>query len=286
MTQSPTLIYLALESWFSSTRLPKFLRAAGFNTIALCPPGSLLAQSRHLDDRILAPLDAIPGALDAAHATYRPTLIVPADEAAIQLLHRLARTLDEAAPLRRTIARSLGELACRGETLSKQQINGHAARAGIRVPRQAVCGTPDQALAFCRAAGYPIVLKKDDTYGGFGVRLCRDERAVLVNWHWLQAEDRRGRIAARVAGTIASYIPPLRQHLSARPGRTLIAQSFVSGQLAFRSFVADRGDLLAGITAVAEAVDPPPFGASSVVRFGEHAVSSRATRDLVRALGL
>lgn len=284
---APTLLYVASESWFSSTRLLPFLRDAGFVTVAVCVPDSLVAASRHVDARIVVPAAGMATAVREAHARHGATLVVPADEAAMTLLHRLAADRSpEGAPLAATLARSLGAIAARPDALGKRAINGRAAALGIPVPSQLVTAWPHEARAFARRVGYPVVLKKDNTYGGIGVRRCDGDADLLGGWLWLQARSRIGRGAARAIGLAGRGLAgPLIGRLG-QAATPLIAQPFLSGPLAFRSFVADQGRVLAGLTGVAETVDPPPFGASSVVRFVDHPGIEQATASLVADLGL
>jgi glutathione synthase/RimK-type ligase-like ATP-grasp enzyme len=183
------------------------------------------------------------------------------------------------------IVRSMGAPARDGSG-SKQRVNEIAAALGIRVPRQAVVDTPGGACAFSRTVGYPIMLKKENTFGGMGVTRCGDDRETLIAWYRLRAQARWQRGVARFGGGPAQAIAPLRRWLMDRPAAPLIAQQFIPGRLGFRSFVADRGRVLAGITAIAEEHNPAPFGASSVVRFIDHPEVERATAALARALDL
>lgn len=283
----PTLLYVALENWFSSTRLLPFLREAGFRTVAVCTPHSLVRLSRHLEDRVVAPASEMADAVRNAHDRHAPALVVPADEAAMTLLHGLAADGSPAgAALAATLARSLGAVAARPGALAKRAINGRAAALGIAAPSQVVTTRAGEALGFARRTGYPIVLKKDNTYGGVGVRRCGGDADLLANWLWLQARSRPGRAAARATGLVAGALAGPLVRLLGEAATPLIAQPFLSGALAFRSFVADRGRVLAGLTGIAQTVDPPPFGASSVVRFVDHAGIERATAALVADLAL
>ncbi|MBI3515433.1 MAG: hypothetical protein HY060_15440 [Proteobacteria bacterium] len=287
MPDAPALIYVALEAWFSSARLPRFLRGAGFKVVALCTSASPLVRAHGIDVLTVIDPKRVAGALDTAIAAHAPTWIVPADEQAVAALHRLARgDADASSALVAVLRRSLGVPAAFGHAVSKREINRTAARLGIRVPRQAVAETAAAARAFALDVGYPIVLKKEQTFGGKGVMHCRDDGALLTGWYRLQARHRAARVMARLGGGVAQAIRPLRRALSARRGAPLIAQSFITGQLAFHTLVADRGRVLGGISAVAEAVHPPPFGASTVVRVVEHPAMAQAAVALAQALGL
>ena len=46
---APSVVYLALNDWFSSARLPRHLSRAGFRLIAICTQASPLRQVRHFE---------------------------------------------------------------------------------------------------------------------------------------------------------------------------------------------------------------------------------------------
>jgi hypothetical protein len=280
----PSVLVVALEAWFSSARMPGALHDAGFRTIVLCTPASPLRRARGIDALIEIERGEVAAALAAANARRRPAWIVPADEQALYALHRLARGAD--AELTAAIRRSLGVPACDGETVTKRRVNEAAAALGITVPRQAVAETPAAAFAFARVVGYPVVLKKEHTFGGMGVLACRDDAALLTAWYRLQASRRLGRLLARAGGGVAHALAPLRRRLADRLGAALLVQPLIAGKPAFHAFVAQRGAVLAGMSAIAEANHPAPFGASSVVRFVDHPAMAQAAAALSAALGL
>lgn len=287
MTDNPTLVYLALEDWFSSTRLPRGLTTAGCKVVVVCTPASPLIHANGIERSVAVGPESVGAALEAVCDHHRAALIVPADEAAVAALQRLARGEGEvvAPDLVALIERSIGVPARDGST-SKQRVNEIAGALGIAVPRQAVVDTVAGACAFAQTVGYPIMLKKEATFGGMGVMGSASDRETLIAWYRLNAQTRWQRGVARVGGGPAYALAPLRRALMERTGAPLIAQQFIAGRLGFRSFVADRGRVLAGLTALAEEHNPAPFGASSVVRFIEHPEIARATETLVRALDL
>jgi len=287
----PTLIYLALNDWFSSTRLPRYLSRAGFRLVAICTPASPLLQVRHFEHRaVIAPED-LTSTLEEVTKRFQPKLIVSADEGAIYAVHALQQQCATApatisTALRELVRRSLGNPEQQHHMLRKQRINEIAGGLGIAVPRQRAITLPREADAFAREVGYPIVLKKENTHGGMGVLLCRNAAETVTNVFRLRAIGipRRG-IAKYGVGTLA-HIAPLRSLLGAWRGQPLIAQEYVQGTPAFRTFVAREGRVLAGHSAVAERVNPAPFGSSTVVRFVDNPNMARAVAALAEAVGI
>lgn len=286
MSDSPALIYLALSDWFSSARLPKYLNRAGFNLIGICTAASPLTQVRHFHHRQVIGPGALRTTLEALTKRFQPELIIPADEGALHGALAIQRSCQEipgslSVELCRLLARSFG-----GTATSKQRINEIAADLGIHVPKQRVISKATEAEAFAREVGYPIVLKKENTHGGMGVLLCRNGSEIVTNFFRLQASSRFRRSVAKFGISSAARVPSFRAAISAWSGSTLIAQQYVLGRPAFRTFVANEGRELAGMVAVAERVNPTPFGASTVVSFIENADIARATKMLIRKLGI
>jgi predicted ATP-grasp superfamily ATP-dependent carboligase len=71
--------------------------------------------------------------------------------------------------------------------MSKRRVNEIAGALGIPVPRQAAITSAAEAEACAAAIGYPIVLKKENTYDGMGVLLCRNAAEAVINVFRLRA---------------------------------------------------------------------------------------------------
>src|SRR5689334_11723184 len=111
---APVLVYVALQDWFSSVRLPRRLREAGFRVVVLCTPESPLRFANSPDDCIVVAARDAAAALDAAYARHRPWLIVPADEAAVHALNHMARGAGVSADLAGALVAWGGRPACDG----------------------------------------------------------------------------------------------------------------------------------------------------------------------------
>lgn len=291
MTTPAPLLYVALDSWFSSARLPKYLSQTGFRLIGICAPASPLMQVRHFEHRIVIAAEDLRTALESATKRFQPALIISADEAAIQRIQALGRQARDfpatiSADLSQLLMRSLSKPAQLDNLMSKRRINEIAGALGIPVPRQAAITSAAEAEAFASIVGYPIVLKKEKTHGGMGVLLCRNAAEVVTNVFRLRASGQVRRGIAKLGIGTAAQVAPLRSALAAWPGSLLIAQEYIWGCLAFRTIVANDGRELAGFANVAERVSPPPFGSSSVVRSVDSPNMARATAMLTEELGL
>ena len=90
----PRILLTAITDWFGAARLPQALRQAGFEVGLVADPEGLLAQSAHIDYRYQIKAEQIRlgriGPMLKAIEDFNPRLVVPCDEAAVNLLENLA----------------------------------------------------------------------------------------------------------------------------------------------------------------------------------------------------
>ena len=118
------------------------------------------------------------------------------------------------------------------------------------------------------------MLKRENTCGGTGVTLVADEEALDAAFG---AADRRAR-AKRALRRLFGFRP-------ADAGAALTLQAHVGGALAMRTVACDAGRVLGGVSFVAERLDPPVTGSSTVLRYLDHPEMDAAARRVVQALG-
>ncbi|HLZ66620.1 MAG TPA: ATP-grasp domain-containing protein [Aliidongia sp.] len=271
---------LALDSWVSSARLAEALRASGLRIGAFCEAGSPLAATRHVDRLNAIDETGLRAALEQFCAEHRPVAVVPCDERAVRALHELFADNSTSTELRQTIRRSLGDPQGYAVATSKWSTHALATRLGLRVPAQRQIASIDEALAFASACGYPVILKREGTYGGAGCRVCRSEGDILSGYRGLLASGR----LQKLKGRAQAWMGWLRDS-SERSSEPLIIQRFHEGQTAFSAAVARDGVMLKGLATTAERVHPQPTGASTVVRLRETPDLVEITAALVRELG-
>ena len=190
----PKVLILSLADWFGSARLPYALREAGFEVGVAAEPGTLIAQSRSIDRffpisvaRVrIGMLSPLIGAIEV----FDPLVIIPGDEAVVHLLYRLAQGEGPrplSAQFAALIRRSVGDTARLKARTNRDQSRAAAAKAGILVPRNRVIASFADAEAFVAQIGWPVVLKREGTAGGHGVRICRDAEALAAGYRELEA---------------------------------------------------------------------------------------------------
>ncbi len=171
------------------------------------------------------------------------------------------------------IERSLGPAASYAVTSSREGAVAAAAALGVRTPRQAVVATLDAARQAAASFGYPVVLKREQTCGGFGVAIVPDDDTLARAF----GQAARKAMTKRVLQTL------LRVGTAGQDA--LVLQSYVAGPMAFRVVACAAGKVLDGISFQADCIHPPVTGASTVLSPLDRPDMEAAARILVAALG-
>jgi biotin carboxylase len=263
------VVLLSLRDWYEAARLPRAFRRAGFHVSALTFPGLFVTRSKDVQSLVMLPeegtqadlIHAIRAALEAA----QPTLVVPCDDAAVEWLQAVAltarRELPAGAPLLQLLQDSLGDFRHHATLLDRKSMAAVTERCGVRAPRFVVVRERSCALSFAERHGFPVVLKAEESAGGYGVAICEDLASLNA-------------ALSRFEGSDGRYL---------RAG--LLLQGFVAGPTAMRAVIAWRGQVLAGLSGIKRETHPNPTSPSSLVEFIEHDEMRVATRTLVAELG-
>jgi hypothetical protein len=193
----------------------------------------------------------------------RSSIVIPTDDAAVVALQAAAATARRSArqgSLLDVLDASLGEARHRPTVRSRKAFADFAAATGVRLPAHACVHTEADALAFASTHGYPLVLKAEESFAGFGVSICKDE------------------------ASLKSAMLGLSQNPAAlREG--VLAQAFVEGRTAMRVVCAYRGRVLGGLSAIKLETWPGSTGPSCVVELVDHSELNSAAERLIQGLG-
>ncbi len=231
--------------------------------------GLLILRSQAADETVLLPEsidnERLLAALLAAIERTAPDIVVATDESSVLALHAVAALVRRdpsrgGEPVRRALAASLGDATHLATARNRKGLAELASSLGVRAPTHAVVRSEAEALEFAARQGYPVVLKQEDSVAGFGVSICKDEPE-------LRAAVRR-----------ASQQP-------AAFAQGLLAQSFIAGRTAMRVVVAQRGQVLGGLSALKLETWPTPTGPSTCVELFEHAEMKASAEAVIAALG-
>ena len=278
---APRVVFLTLLDDCGSDRIVAAMARLGAECAVLGAPDTFAARSRFTGT--LFPLPRlgnhwtrsllIERRLRQIVRDWRPDLVVPLDEHSARLL-RDPRTFGRStAGVRCLIERSLGSAEHFHTVCSRRRLVEVATAIGIRSPRQEPVRTLREAERVAASFGYPVVLKRDQTCGGFGVAIVRDDAALARAFRGASRKALAKRIVQAMLGL-------------GGPGRkALVLQSFVPGPMAFCVVACAEGIVLDGMSFIADQINPPLTGASTVVRPINRPDMDEACRKLVAALG-
>lgn len=280
-TRMPRVLLLATVPWPFAARLAGALRLAGFHVEAVCRHNHPLRDLSEPPPAHHLAWVLESGSVAAAIDRAAPDLVIPCDDPAVVILHRLHRR-NPASRLSALIERSLGREAGFQVAERRTALIELARAMGLLVPRSEVLAGPQTLAAVRDRISYPCVLKRDGTWSGTGVKVVHSDAELSAAWSaitgWTSVlragaaalRDRRPRALIDV-------------FLSETPSLEL--QEFLPGTPANRAVLCSNGEVLAGISVRAEQT-LYPGGPASVVRIIDNREMEETARALAARLGL
>jgi hypothetical protein len=286
--REPRILFVALANDIGADRLPATLAAMGAACAVLCPPEFYCAAPRGIGRWFRLPphrglwlgLPSIRPRLEAACRDWGAEFIVPLDNVSAQFLRGIATSRSITPHLRLLLQKSLGAPSGYHAVCSRSGLMSFASQLGVHLPQFCVSADAAELLAHAEDWGFPVVLKAENTCGGYGVTIARtaDElRAAVTGLRHGPVRRRMRRGLRRGLWRLAG--------LHETAGDPPLLQSFVAGIPAMRTVSTWQGQVLEGVSFVAEKIHPAPTGPSTVVRFVENTEMADTARRLVAALG-
>lgn len=250
------VLVFGVEKWLGIARMPKLLRNAGFEVGVLCTEDTFLAATSHRDERFL--LQAVDGphvvaALNKAIGEWGAELIVPGDGIVLSILHQMVARGESGAPTGllpaavAAIERSLPPSRFFAATENKSAFLEMCRDLHVRTPEWHRAVTMADLLAFADEAGYPVVVKAEDTGRGAGVFVCESE------------DD--------LANAGYATLPQFTSHGRRQAGDPVTVERFIRGSIAQFVSVAWEGRVVAGTSAIKLHGNPEKTGPPTVIQF-------------------
>jgi predicted ATP-grasp superfamily ATP-dependent carboligase len=285
----PRVLFLALANDVGMERLPAAIAKLGAACAVVSPAGFYCTTSRFIDRSFNLPQHyglwlGVPFArsrLEAAVHAWQPDLLVPLDNVAALFMQNIVTSPRLTERLRDLIKISLGSPIGYAAACSRAKLMDAASALSIRLPRYHTVYDKAVALQVVTQWGYPVVLKAEFTCGGHGVVIVSNpdelEAALKPSLGFVSLWQR-----ARTAGRHWIWkLAGIRGTRDMQP----VLQAFIPGIPAMRTVSAWNGQVLDGVSFIAERVNPAPTGASSVVRYIQHAEMADTARRVVKELG-
>ena len=286
--REPRILFVALVNDIGTDRLPAALARAGAACGVLAPPEFYCAAPRGVRRWFPLPANrslwlAVPflrPRLESASREWNADLIVPLDNIAAQCLRVLAVSSSVTPQLRLLLERSFGSPTGYDAVVSRSGLMQVASQLGVHLPHFCVSWDTPELLARAQAWGFPVVLKCENTCGGHGVTIARtaDElRSAVASLQTGSVVRRARRGMGRALWRVSGF--------GGTNGAPPLLQSFMPGVPAMRTVATWQGQVLDGVSFVAEQTHPGPTGPSTMVRYVENPEMADTARRLVAALG-
>lgn len=250
------------ERWAGVPRTAHALTRAGAEVCIVAPPNSYGAKTRFKFADLLLPASAIrsrlPEVVRLLAEEFQAHCVLAGDDAAFAVLARLIGSADgdQLSPVARAmLVRSMPDakpaalLASDSEFILAQQ-----GSLACMAPRTVRAPSADQAVAFAKEFGFPVVVKRDGLASGLGVSICADEQA-------------------------------LRAAIARAAQRPFVLQEFIKGPVYGATVSGVKGRALAAI-AFEKHRQYPLNGPTSVARFDPRADILAHARGLFESYGL
>jgi carbamoylphosphate synthase large subunit len=277
----PRALLVATQLWLSHAVLGRSLRQAGFHVEAVCrATHPICALAETVPRHRLGIVDE-SRSIGRAMRSARPDVVIPCDDPAVAILHDL-HAQDRGGELARAIERSLGDPGGYAIVRNKSALLELARSEGLNAPASSTVASLADVEAQIEARSLPLVLKRDCTWAGAGVRVLRRADDARTAWRhvagWIS-------VLRDVRSAQRNLRPNAVIHRLLSPPACVQLQEFVAGRPANRAVVCKNGEVLAGATVlVLETLDPT--GLSSVVDLIEHPEMENTVAVLARRLRL
>jgi carbamoylphosphate synthase large subunit len=225
--------------------------------------------------------------LSRAIRSYKPELIVPCDDRAVQHLHELHQLASKSAEewdteLAQVIERSIGTASAFPVVSSRWQLLQVARSEGLRLPPSQLLASLNDLKEWKNTQPFPWILKTDGTWGGRGIRLTRTYEEAEQQFRELNRPCGFKRAMKRLlVNRDAFYVAEWRQ----KNVPSITAQRFIAGRPANCAVVCSKGEVLAGISVEVVTADGLT-GPASVVRVIQNAEMMFAARRIAQKLKL
>ena len=244
----PLALMMSTTCWTPAARLAMALAEAGFRVQAVCPRRHPMRGIRALNHAYryngLTPRLSFARAIEAA----RPDVVVPCDDHAAQILHRLhceeAARGQKSGFMARLVETSVGSPAHFLTLYDRAELPRLAEEEGVKAPKTEAIKNDGALEESLNLVGLPALLKTNGSSGGAGVRMVVAADEARQAFKALNSPPMALRAAKRglFDGDWNLLWPAVRRR---RPA--VNAQAHVHGREATSAAVCWKGEVLAAV---------------------------------------
>lgn len=208
------VLVFCLQDWSMNFVFVCALRKAGFSVDLLTKKGYLAARNADVSRlyEINPADDFILFELFRAIKESSPKIIFPSDEIALYYMHQAVLAKEngslkkEFEPLVEFIQKSLPKREYVFTANNKSAFLDEVKFLGFSAPQNYPSKTVAEAKNFAVKIGYPVLLKLDKSFGGSGVRVCKDEKELEENFAEFSTHKENGIAVQQILDGIEAKI--------------------------------------------------------------------------------
>jgi len=238
-TDAPVVLVVSTHAWTQVSRLAFRFWKYGCRISALCAPDSELRLAMHVDICYSYRAWDVLGSLRAAIEQSRAEYVVPGDDLAYVLMHKLAAQYPAYQGL---VERSVGSTQSFDILRSRYRTLAEAERLGIRIARTHPLSWREDWERSTPGVKFPLLAKVDGSSGGRGVAFARD--AEELRRECARLMPRPGKLRGLLA-----LDPMARVGQFGMEGAGLCAQERIEGVPATAMFACWQGRVLGSLQA-------------------------------------
>ncbi len=282
---APKILIVHTLEWANAARMALAFCSIGCTVYALCRRGHQLRAISSLKGIYTYQPFARIHSLRSAIEDANPDLIIPCDDTAVVLLHRLywqeKKSARPGSRIRTLIKHSLGRPDNYQVIATRSMLPGLAELANVLVPRTEPILNLDALKLWCARENSAGVLKADHSWAGWGVRIFRNNQEAEAAF--------RAMTGARYCALAMKRLlwdrdPELFLRLLRNRKPALTVQTFIRGAIANCSTACWEGEVIANIGVEVIATQCPTGNATVVRVVDNHDMSGTAAR-IVRQIG-
>jgi ATP-grasp domain len=278
-SKSPLVLLATTVSWALSARLAVRLLGYGCRVMAVCPRGHVLAHVSGLERLYQYRSSSPTQSLEDAIKDATPDLIVPCDDRVVWQLHNIHECRPD---LRALIEGSIGSATEYGMIRDRQRLLEAAMSLGVRIPETRAVRSESDIQSWFSDGASSGVLKRNDSWGGEGVRMVNSEAEAVSAYREL---CRRPGLMTACKRTLVNGDPLAFWEWRRRGPPQILIQKMISGHPVTAMLACWHGELL-GVVGVEVLVSQGTTGAALVVRVIDHPQLTSAARLLVKRLNM
>ncbi len=276
---TPSILLVTTCWWSTSARFLQLLQKAGCRVAVLCPNGHPvigLGGVRVFQQNWRRPV----AALSAAIAHFAPSVVVPGDDRAATILHRLYE--EGSAAERSLVQRSIGPNAPYPALVSRVRLMQLAAGLNIPVPDGGTISNERDLEAWMHAVPGPWVVKISGSWSGLGVRIAQTKQEALAAYRHLRSHPK---LLPALKHLLVNRDPYWMADWLCRRKPEVSVQAWVQGRRGDLAIFCQNGEVLAA-TMAETMVSEGANGATLVARVIEREDFRKAAVALASELGL